>query len=324
VLAKPFKAAAQGLARTALGVNAAGQYRALRYLAIGTLAPVAAVGKIGSLAVRGVGKVAGVVAGGAASFGKAAATAIGKFGGAVTTGFEKVAEVVGKVANGAAQKAASAVKAVDDALEVSRRLGNVGIFFGKIGRAGGRFVKDIVIDTLDPIALPATIIAAGAGAGRIIFRDEGDADKRRALYFQSDVRRNREESERTGVAVVTLGASRPAYGSQGPANGIGKALFSVLSGELPYRPAYRVPTWENNAAATTTGVYSGFDVDRAINLRAINALNLIRLGRVAALDQATRDAYASSVIGRVSTNKDDVPIALLGSVAPNPSPIFGA
>ncbi len=323
VLAKPFKAAAQGLVRTALGVNSAGKIRALRYLAIGTLAPVVAIGKVGSLAVQGVSKVASVVAGGAARFGRAAGTAIAKFGSAVVGGFQKVASVVGKVANGAAQKASSAVTAVGKKLEpVGLALGNVGIFFGKIGRAGGRFVKDIIIDTLDPIALPATIIASGVGSGRIITRNEGDPDKRRALYFRSDVRRNREESERTGVAVVTLGASRPAYGSQGPAGGIGKALFGVLSGERPYRPAYRVPTWENNAAATTTGVYSGFAVDRAINLRAINALNLIRLGRVAALDQATRDAYASTVIGRVSTNKDDVPIALLGSIVPNASPVF--
>ena len=307
VLAKPFKAAAQGLVRTALGVNAAGKFRALRYLAIGTLLPVVAVGKIGSLAVQGVGKVAGVVAGA----GRVAAAAISKFGTKVADGFQKVASVVGKVANGAAQKAASAVSAIGKKL-------------APLGSALGRKVKDIIIDTLDPIALPATIIAAGVGAGRIVTRNEGDPDKRRALYFRSDVRRK--EEVKAGIFGGALEpdrfASRPAYGSQGPANGIGKALFGVLGGERPYRPAYRVPTWENNAAATTTSVYSGFSVDRAINLRAINALNLIRLGRVAALDQATRDAYASQVIGRVSVN--NVPIAQLGSIAPNPSPVLGA
>ena len=187
-----------------------------------------------------------------------------------------------------------------------------------------RKIKDIIIDKLDPISLTATIISAGVGSGRTIFRNEGDPDKRRALYFQSDTRRNREESERTGVAVVTLGSSRPAYGSQGPANGIGASLKAVLAGERPYRAAYRVPTWESNAAQTTTRVYSGFTIDRAINLRAINSLNLLRLGRVAALDQATRDAYASQVVGRFNNSQDDVPIAMLGSFVPNPSPLFGA
>ena len=311
VLAKPFKAAARGLALTALGRNAAGQYRAVRLLALGTLLPAVAVGKLGSLVVRGVSKTASVVASAATSVGKVAANAITKFGSGVATGFQRAGRVVASVANGAAQKAATAVRAIGKRLEpVTRELENVGIVLAGAGRPLGRMVKDIVLGKLDPLVLPLTLIGAGLSGGRVLTRDEGAEGKQRARYFQTE----------DGLA----GPTEVAYGTQGPAGGIGKALFGVLSGELPFRPGYRAATWENNAASTTTNVYSGFQIDRSIDLRSFNALNQIRLGRVAALDRATRDAFASQVIGRVTTNADDVPINLLDPLAPDPSPVIGA
>lgn len=293
VLAKPFKAAAQGLVRTALGMNAAGRIRAVRLLATAALLPPFAIGKIGSLAVQGVGRVATVIATGATRFGRAAATVITKYGSKAVDGFKDVGAAIAKVANGAAQKAASAVR------YVGRKL------LGLVGATP----KDILRDQLDPITLPLAIIGGGLGGLRVLSRDEGDPDKQRARYFTTE----------NGLA----GPTKVAYGTQGPAGGIGKALFGVLSGERPFRPVFRPLIWENNAARTTTGVYSGFAIDRAIDLRSVNALNQIRLGRVAVLDVQTRDAFASQAIGRMSTVAEDVPIALLDPLAPDPSPVLG-
>jgi hypothetical protein len=108
----------------------------------------------------------------------------------------------------------------------------------------------------------------------------------------------------------------------GPAGGIGAAIKAYRA---QYgRPKYVPTVWEHNAASTTTGVYSGFAIDRSIDLRTINALNQVRLGRVAALDQQQRDDYFAQAVGRVKPVADDVPLVFLDPRAPNPSAVLGA
>ena len=65
-------------------------------------------------------------------------------------------------------------------------------------------------------------------------------------------------------------------------------------------------------------LYSGFSADRALDLKAVNALNELRLGRLASADRGLRDDYAAAVYGQMSSPADAVPVTWLDAEAPSP------